>query len=95
VRTTAGLPLVQPVQHSGAIMLNILGDSWFAQGEKTQTPPWGEVLALPGAHLHLYGKLDPRRGRKMGHITFTGQDVAQVQAAARKAAEILHIAGAF
>ena len=99
VRTLAGLPLVQPVQHSAAIMLNILGDSWFAQGEPTsttpQTPAWHEVLALPGAHLHLYGKLEPRRGRKMGHITFTGQDIAQVQAAARRAAEILQIAGAF
>ena len=98
VRTLAGLPLVQPVQHSAAVMLNILGDCWFAQGEsnsQAQTPPWQQVLALPGVHLHLYGKLEPRRGRKMGHITFTGQDMAQVRAAARQAADILHIAGAF
>ena len=99
VRTLAGLPLVQPVQHSAAVMLNILGDCWFAEGEsgssQVQTPPWQQVLALPGAHLHLYGKLEPRRGRKMGHITFTGRDIAQVQAAARRAAEMLQIAGAF
>ncbi len=99
VRTLAGLPLVQPVQHSAAVMLNILGDCWFAEGDtsssQAQTPAWQQVLTLPGAHLHLYGKLEPRRGRKMGHITFTGQDVPQVQAAARQAAEILHIAGAF
>jgi 5-(carboxyamino)imidazole ribonucleotide synthase len=99
VRTLAGLPLVQPVQHSAAVMLNILGDCWFAHGDaasnQAQTPPWHEVLALPGAHLHLYGKLEPRRGRKMGHITFTGQDAAKVQAAARQAAGILQIAGAF
>ena len=99
MRTLAGLPLVQPVQHSAAVMLNILGDCWFAEGEsgssQVQTPPWQQVLALPGAHLHLYGKLEPRRGRKMGHITFTGRDIAQVQAAARRAAEMLQIAGAF
>lgn len=99
VRTLAGLPLVQPVQHSAAVMLNILGDSWFAHGDgsasQAQTPAWQQVLALPGAHLHLYGKLEPRRGRKMGHITFTGRDVARVDAAAREAAQILHIAGAY
>ncbi len=98
VRTLAGLPLVQPVQHSAAVMLNILGDCWFTQGDaassQAQTPPWHKVLALPGAHLHLYGKLEPRRGRKMGHITFTGQDASQVQAVARQAADILHIQGA-
>lgn len=95
VRTLAGLPLLQPVQHSAAIMLNILGDSWFAHGEQAQTPAWQQVLALPGAHLHLYGKLEPRRGRKMGHITFTGSSVAAVDAAARRAAAILHIEGAY
>jgi hypothetical protein len=64
VRTLAGLPLVPPRQHSPAIMLNLLGDLWQAG-----TPDWAALLALPGVHLHLYGKLAARPGRKMGHIT--------------------------
>ena len=51
------------------------------------------VLALPGTHLHLYGKPDARSGRKMGHLTITGADVAGVKATARRAAEILGLPG--
>ncbi len=50
-------------------MLNLLGDLWFVEGERHgREPRWADVLALPGAHLHLYGKTDARRGRKMGHL---------------------------
>ena len=87
VRTLAGLPLVQPRQHSPAIMLNVLGDLWVGG----KTPPWHQVLALPGAHLHLYGKLQASKGRKMGHLTFTGATVAEVRANALAAAAILGI----
>ncbi len=92
VRALAGLPLVQPRQHSPAIMLNLLGDLWFAHGQTPVEPPWHAVLALPGAHLHLYGKTQARVGRKMGHLTVTGPDVASVQATARQAAGILGLA---
>ena len=88
VRTLAGLPLVQPRQHSPAIMLNLLGDLWPANG----SPPWALVLALPGAHLHLYGKATASKGRKMGHLTITGATVAQVRATALQAAALLGIA---
>jgi 5-(carboxyamino)imidazole ribonucleotide synthase len=84
VRTLAGLPLVPPRQHSPAIMLNLLGDLWQAG-----TPDWAALLALPGVHLHLYGKLAARPGRKMGHITITGASVAQVRATAAQAAALL------
>ena len=93
VRTLAGLPLVQPRQHSAAVMLNLLGDSWLQGGEKAQTPPWDEILALPGAHLHLYGKLEPRAGRKMGHITFTAANGQLAMASAQRAAAILQLQG--
>jgi len=90
VRTLAGLPLAQPRQHSPAIMLNLLGDLWFtAGGTKPASPPWSEVLALPGVHLHLYGKIEPRRGRKMGHLTLTGATLESVRAAASQAATLL------
>ena len=91
VRAMAGLPLPQPRQHSPALMLNLLGDLWF-QGDgsrQPRTPDWTSVLALPGAHLHLYGKAEARRGRKMGHLTITGAEAAQVQAVAHQAIALL------
>ena len=88
VRTLARLPLTQPRQHSPAIMLNLLGDMWPTGGE----PPWAKVLALPGVHLHLYGKATPSKGRKMGHLTVTAATVAQVRATALEAARLLGIA---
>ena len=87
VRTLAGLPLVQPRQHSPAIMLNLLGDLWV----DGQSPAWDQVLALPGVHLHLYGKLKASKGRKMGHLTLTGATVAEVRATALAAAAMLGI----
>ncbi|MGV3683671.1 MAG: 5-(carboxyamino)imidazole ribonucleotide synthase [Acidovorax sp.] len=92
VRTMAGLPLTQPRQHSPAVMLNLLGDLWFAADGSAQTPPWAEVLALPGTHLHLYGKRDAKRGRKMGHLNITADSADAARATALKAAALLGIA---
>ena len=89
VRTLAGLPLTQPRQHSPAIMLNLLGDLWFTRGAAETTPDWAAVLALPGTHLHLYGKLSARPGRKMGHLTITGASAEAVRATASRAAALL------
>ena len=86
VRTLAGLPLVSPRQHSAAVMLNLLGDLWFADGERELTPPWSSVLALPGVRLHLYGKAHARRRRKMGHLTVTAADPDSARTIAREAA---------
>lgn len=88
LRALTGLPLAAPRQHSPAIMLNLLGDLWFRSGEPAP-PPWPDVLALPGAHLHLYGKERPRPARKMGHLSITAATVAQVRATAREAARLL------
>ena len=93
VHALAGLPLPAPRQHSPAIMLNLLGDAWQDAAGQARSPDWQAVLALPGAHLHLYGKLEARPGRKMGHLTLTGADVAGVKATARRAAEILGLPG--
>jgi 5-(carboxyamino)imidazole ribonucleotide synthase len=89
VRALAGLPLVQPRQHSPAIMLNLLGDLWFARGETETAPPWQRVLELPGTHLHLYGKQSARKGRKMGHLNITGPTAHAVRDTALKAASLL------
>jgi 5-(carboxyamino)imidazole ribonucleotide synthase len=88
VRTLAGLPLTQPRLHSPSIMLNVLGDLWGNNGE---APPWDQVLALPGAHLHLYGKHEAKPGRKMGHLTFTGTTAQGVREVALQAARLLSI----
>jgi len=92
VRTLAGLPLTQPRLHSPSIMLNLLGDIWPQQGDGGGTPPWAQVLALPGTHLHLYGKAKASKGRKMGHLTITGATLEQVRATALQAAGLLGIA---
>jgi 5-(carboxyamino)imidazole ribonucleotide synthase len=94
VRTLAGLPLTQPRQHSSAIMLNLLGDLWpevMPTGKGPTTPAWAQVLALPGTHLHLYGKLSARPGRKMGHLNITGATPEAVRATALQAAALLGI----
>ena len=93
VHALAGLPLPQPRQHSPAIMLNLLGDVWFDASGQLKAPNWQAVLGLSGVHLHLYGKLDARVGRKMGHLNITGLDVASVQTVARQAADLLCLPG--
>jgi 5-(carboxyamino)imidazole ribonucleotide synthase len=89
LRTLVGQALVAPRQHSAAVMLNLLGDLWFLRGEQPLSPLWSEVLALPGVHLHLYGKSVPRLGRKMGHLTVTAADAASARAVALQAAACL------
>jgi 5-(carboxyamino)imidazole ribonucleotide synthase len=55
------------------------------------SPPWDRVLALPGTHLHLYGKLTASKGRKMGHLNITGTSAPEVRATALAAARLLGI----
>jgi 5-(carboxyamino)imidazole ribonucleotide synthase len=64
VRAICGLPLGAATLLRPAAMANLLGDVW-AGGE----PNWAAALEVPGVKLHLYGKSDPRPGRKMGHLT--------------------------
>ncbi len=90
VRAMARLPLGDPRQHSPAVMLNILGDLWFAHGSSNAVEPaWDQLLALPGANLHLYGKDNPRPGRKMGHVSFVAPTLAQAQASLQAACKLL------
>ena len=89
VRAMTGLPLVQPRLHSAATMLNLLGDLWFGADGQQRTPAWDQVLALPGTHLHLYGKLDARAGRKMGHLNITAATPEQARATALQACAVL------
>jgi 5-(carboxyamino)imidazole ribonucleotide synthase len=96
VRALAGLPLPTPRQHSPAIMVNLLGDLWFEpnavraqRSASPVSPPWAQVLALPGTHLHLYGKASARPARKMGHLNITGATVVAVRDTAAQVLALL------
>jgi 5-(carboxyamino)imidazole ribonucleotide synthase len=72
-RVLAALPMGHTGQHTPAVMVNLLGDIWFAGADgSVREPDWTRVLAHPQAKLHLYGKREPRPGRKMGHVTCLG-----------------------
>lgn len=67
VRAICGLALGETkLVVPGVAMVNLLGELW-AGGE----PKWERALVHSAAHLHLYGKAEPRPGRKMGHLTVT------------------------
>lgn len=79
VRAILGLPLGTTSLRGFSCMLNIIGD----------LPPVSEVLAIPGAHLHLYGK-SPRPGRKLGHVTVCADTLAQARAGRRRVEALVH-----
>ena len=90
VRAMAGLPMPAPRLHSPTLMINLLGDLWFeANADIQRTPDWAAVLALPGTHLHLYGKSEARRGRKMGHLNITAATGDEARDTALRACAIL------
>jgi len=64
LRAVCGLPLGSTAMHCPAAMANLLGDLW-----SRSEPHWSAACAFPNVKLHLYGKLEPRPGRKMGHLT--------------------------
>jgi 5-(carboxyamino)imidazole ribonucleotide synthase len=77
-------------------MVNLLGDLWFTTSDARtpREPDWSRVLRHPQAKLHLYGKAEPRRGRKMGHTTCLGATLADALATAREIKRDLGIPGA-
>jgi 5-(carboxyamino)imidazole ribonucleotide synthase len=92
VRVLADLPLGDTRQHTPAVMVNLLGDLWFEDGAgSAREPAWGEVLRHGEAKLHLYGKAEPRRGRKMGHVTCLGATLDDALATAREIKSSLRI----
>ncbi|WP_429071253.1 5-(carboxyamino)imidazole ribonucleotide synthase [Aeromonas dhakensis] len=84
VRALCDLPLPARIAVRPAMLLNLLGDLWQAG-----TPDWAALLALPGVHLHLYGKEEPRPGRKMGHVTITATDWPTVEETCQRVRQLL------
>ncbi|MDC0714912.1 5-(carboxyamino)imidazole ribonucleotide synthase [Stigmatella sp. ncwal1] len=83
VRAVCNLPLGSVEVVRPAAIVNLLGDLWLREGG----PRFEQVLAMPGVRLHLYGKREARKGRKMGHLSAVGntpeEALARVQAAAQ------------
>lgn len=92
VRAVAGLPLGDvSMSAPAAVMVNILGDAWKWSGDKcVGEPNWAALLREPRVHLHLYGKKEPRPGRKMGHFTVTADTPDAALDLARRLKEALH-----
>jgi 5-(carboxyamino)imidazole ribonucleotide synthase len=72
LRAVCGLPLGSTEYYSAAAMANLLGDLW-RNGE----PNWTKACASPDLKLHLYGKIEPRPGRKMGHLTALAKEAEE------------------
>lgn len=87
VRVTCGLPLGEVRLLSPAVMVNLLGDevTTVLSGEGSR-----ETFSTPGASVHLYGKRVIRRGRKMGHVTFTAPERATAVASAQQFLSRVH-----
>lgn len=90
VRVITGQALGSPHLHSNAVMVNILGDSWLYSGKQVE-PAWDKAFAHGNLKMHLYGKHEPRKARKMGHFTVIGEDAQAVLNAAKVARSELHI----
>ncbi|MGB5811266.1 MAG: 5-(carboxyamino)imidazole ribonucleotide synthase [Polyangiales bacterium] len=85
VRGVLGLPLGDTLLPQGAAMVNLFGDLW-REGE----PDWTGILSTPEARLHLYGKQDPRPGRKMGHVLIVHRDPFEALRTGEALLEELH-----
>jgi 5-(carboxyamino)imidazole ribonucleotide synthase len=84
LRAICGLPLGSTEILRPAAMANLLGDVW-APGGISAEPNWQAALAMPEVKLHLYGKLAPRPGRKMGHLTAMAATPEEAAAIVRQA----------
>ena len=93
VRAMTGLPLGATHQHSPTVMLNILGDVWFDENNQPRNPDWAGVLRQVDTFVHLYGKAEPRKARKMGHVNFVGKRMEKVVARCETAMKTLGLSG--
>ena len=72
VRAVCDLPLGDVSVVQPAAIANLLGDLWFNADGTPREPRFDAALAVPGVRLHLYEKHNPRKGRKMGHLSAVG-----------------------
>ena len=72
IRAVCDLPLGDVEVVQPAAIANLLGDLWLAEDGSRREVCFDKALAVPGVRLHLYEKLKPRKGRKMGHLSAVG-----------------------
>lgn len=84
IRAICDLPLGDVRTIGSSAMINLLGDLW-AEGE----PSWKDLLNVQGVHLHLYGKKEPRPGRKMGHLNLVAADARHIRSNVNRVRKIL------
>jgi len=89
IRAILDFPLIEPILHSPAVMINIIGEDdsnypYAFEGIK-------DVLAIPGASLHIYGKKITRKGRKLGHITVLDSNIESAIQKAKKCRSLIRI----
>ncbi len=85
VRAVCNLPLGSVEVVRPAAIVNLLGDLWLREGG----PRFEAVLAMPGVRLHLYGKREARKGRKMGHLSAVGTTPEEALARIKAAREAM------
>jgi 5-(carboxyamino)imidazole ribonucleotide synthase len=84
LRAVCGLPLGATEYHRPAAMANLLGDLW-----QDSEPDWLAAIGDNRVKLHLYGKLEPRPGRKMGHLTAMAESASEAAGIVRQARQRL------
>lgn len=84
LRAVCNLPLGSTALLKPAAMANLLGELW-----ETGEPDWQTALKFPEIKLHLYGKLEARKGRKMGHLTALADTAEEAAKIVREARESL------
>ena len=75
------------LSQAACVMINLLG----TQNRKAQIEYSDELLSKPNGHLHMYGKIQSKIGRKMGHYTLLGDDIDSVYARAIEITQDLEI----
>jgi 5-(carboxyamino)imidazole ribonucleotide synthase len=95
VRAVCNLPLGETGVVEPCAIANLLGDLWLAPGSAPasaagrRVPHFDRALSVPGVRLHLYEKLRPRKGRKMGHLSAVAATPEQAVELVLKAKSLL------
>ncbi len=88
VRSICDLPLGDVDVVQPAAIANLLGDLWL-NASAPRGPHFDAALSVPGVRLHLYEKLRPRKGRKMGHLSAVAATAEEAVARVQRAMQLL------
>jgi 5-(carboxyamino)imidazole ribonucleotide synthase len=91
VRAVCDLPLGDVDVVTPAAIVNLLGDLWLAEDGSPHAPEFDAALSVSGVRLHLYEKLQPRKGRKMGHLSATGATADEAVERVLRAKSLLRV----